>query len=100
MYFAGLLYDGNTIHLFCGGDEMLDKRNLGKVIKNRRKELMLTQNQVSEVTGLSRNYISDIENGRYSPSIDSLSRIAIYLNLDLNVLKMTDIQVSTEESIK
>jgi transcriptional regulator with XRE-family HTH domain len=53
----------------------------------------MTQGSVSRITGLSRNYISDIENGRYMPSIDSLSRIAICLNLDLNVLKEREIQV-------
>lgn len=71
---------------------MLDKKSLGKIIQDKRKELELTQNQLSEATQLSRNYISDIENGRYSPSIDTLARIAIHLGIDLNVLKMTEIQ--------
>ncbi|WP_163102283.1 helix-turn-helix domain-containing protein [Peribacillus alkalitolerans] len=72
---------------------MLDKKILGKLIQEKRKELGITQNQLSHVTELSRNYISDIENGRYTPSVDSLSKIAIYLKLDLNVIKMTEIQV-------
>jgi transcriptional regulator with XRE-family HTH domain len=72
---------------------MLDKKTLGKLIQHKRKELGITQTQVSEATELSRNYISDIENGRYKPSVDSLSKIAIFLNLDLNLIKMTEIQV-------
>jgi transcriptional regulator with XRE-family HTH domain len=52
----------------------------------------MTQEQLSSVTNLSRNYISDIENGRYMPSLNALSKIAICLNIDLNVLKMTEIQ--------
>lgn len=72
---------------------MLDKKKLGNIIKTKRREKKMTQGTVSRITGLSRNYISDIENGRYKPSIDSLSRIAICLNLDLNVLKKTEIQV-------
>jgi transcriptional regulator with XRE-family HTH domain len=72
---------------------MIDRKKLGNIIRSKRREKNLTQVSVSRITGLSRNYISDIENGRYMPSINSLSKIAICLNLDLNVLKMTEIQV-------
>lgn len=71
---------------------MLDKKALGAIIKKRRNEVGMTQDQLSSVTNLSRNYISDIENGRYTPSLNALSKIAICLNIDLNVLKMTEIQ--------
>ena len=72
---------------------MLDMKSFGKIIQKKRKELGYTQTQVSEATELSRNYISDIENGRYTPSIDSLLKIAVYLGIDLNIIKMTEIQV-------
>lgn len=72
---------------------MLDKKTLGNIIKSKRREKKMTQSLLSEATGLSRNYISDIENGRYMPSTESLSKIAVCIDLDLNVLKMTEIQV-------
>ncbi|MGE6376571.1 helix-turn-helix domain-containing protein [Peribacillus muralis] len=72
---------------------MVDKKTLGKIIQGKRKELGKTQSRLAKETDLSRNYISDIENGRYTPSIDSLTKIAISLGLDLNVIKMTEIQV-------
>ncbi|MCM3242728.1 helix-turn-helix domain-containing protein [Cytobacillus oceanisediminis] len=72
---------------------MVDKKTLGKIIQSKRKELGKTQSRLAEETDLSRNYISDIENGRYTPSIDSLTKIAVSLGLDLNVIKMTEIQV-------
>ncbi|MGM0863409.1 MAG: helix-turn-helix domain-containing protein [Bacillota bacterium] len=72
---------------------MIDRKFLGNEIKERRKYLGFTQYELSRITNLSRNYISDIENGRYCPSIQSLSRIAVVLELDLNVIKMTEIQV-------
>ncbi|MGG4011452.1 helix-turn-helix domain-containing protein [Bacillus smithii] len=75
---------------------MLDKKTLGQIIKSKRNEIGMTQDQLSSATRLSRNYISDIENGRYMPSINSLSRIAICLNMDLNLLKMTEIQVNSD----
>lgn len=72
---------------------MLDKKTLGTAIKQKRKERGFKQSDVSLVTKLSRNYISDIENGRYMPSVDALSKLATCLDMDLNLIKMTEIQV-------
>jgi transcriptional regulator with XRE-family HTH domain len=71
---------------------MLNKKILGEIIKNQRKSLKMKQHEVSSITKLSRTYISDIERGRHMPSTDALSKLAICLDLDLNVLKMTEIQ--------
>lgn len=54
---------------------MLDKKMVGQIVQNRRKEKQLTQSEVAELTGLSRNYLSDIENGRYMPSAETLFRL-------------------------
>ncbi|KIN28631.1 helix-turn-helix transcriptional regulator [Bacillus subtilis] len=75
---------------------MLDGKKLGALIKRKRKESHLKQTEMAKALGLSRTYLSDIENGRYLPSTNTLSRIAIFINLDLNVLKMTEIQVVEE----
>lgn len=75
------------------GGIMLDKKALGELIKLKRKEMGLRQVQVSLITCLSRNYISDIESGRYMPSVETLLKLAICLDIDLNCLKMTEIQV-------
>lgn len=72
---------------------MIDKKALGTVIREKRKSLKKRQNEVSNSTGLSRNYISDIENGRYAPSLDALSKLGSCLDLDLNMIKMPEIQV-------
>ncbi|MGN7359986.1 helix-turn-helix domain-containing protein [Paenibacillus sp. SAF-054] len=71
----------------------MDKKLLGKIIQSQRKNKKLRQYQVSESTGLSRNYISDIENGRYMPSVETLSKLACFLDLDLNLIKGTEIHV-------
>lgn len=75
-------------------DKQGKKKIIGKFIGDKRQDKGLTQVEVAEMTGLSRNYISDIENGRYMPSVDSLFKLASCLNLDLNsLLKMTEKQV-------
>lgn len=71
---------------------MLDKKAVGKLIQDCRKLKRLKQSEVARLTGLSRNYLSDIENGRYMPSVETISKLATCLELDLNMLKMTEIQ--------
>ncbi|MGG3426904.1 helix-turn-helix transcriptional regulator [Bacillus licheniformis] len=71
---------------------MFDRKLLGALIKNQRCKKKLTQLELAEQTGLSRSYISDIENGRYIPGASTLTSLAICIDLDLNLLKMTEIQ--------
>ncbi len=42
----------------------------------RRKEARLTQELTAERSGLARSYISELENGKYMPTIDALFRLA------------------------
>ena len=60
--------------------------NVGKAISTHRKEWGLTQGELPSKTRLSRPYISDVENGRYSPSLKSLKIIADALELTLSDL--------------
>ena len=55
-------------------------KQLGKRIRERRKELGLTQNAVSG-DFITRNMLSSIENGSAKPSIDTLIYIADKLNM-------------------
>lgn len=73
--------------------ELQVSKTIGEEIRSKRKEVGLTQLMVATQAGLSRNYISDIESGRYTPSVDTLAKLARILNIDLNFLtKMTEIQ--------
>jgi immF control region 10 kDa protein len=67
--------------------------NIGDKIKAKRREGGLTQSELADKVGISRNYISDLENGRYIPSVKTLSKIASVLGIDLNFLiEMSEIQ--------
>lgn len=66
---------------------------IGIEIKSKRTEKGYTQDELAAAVGISRNYISDLENERYTPSVKTLSRIAKELEMDLNFLiKMSEIQ--------
>ena len=44
--------------------------DLGKVIRSKRKKLGYTQAQLSEYTGFSTSFISDLENGKKQQSLE------------------------------
>jgi transcriptional regulator with XRE-family HTH domain len=67
--------------------------SIGEEIKKNRNAKGFTQDELAEKIGISRNYISDLENNRYAPSVKTLSKIAVALQMDLNfLLKMSEIQ--------
>ena len=69
---------------------------LNKIIKEKREELKLTQEEVARAIGITRNYLSDIENGRYQPSFNTSIKLIKFLGIDLNLLpSMTEIQDNT-----
>ena len=43
----------------------------------------LTQAQLSEMTGIQRPNLSRLENGKTNPNIETLSRIAIVLDIGI-----------------
>lgn len=53
----------------------IDKKLVGDRIKRRRKAAGLTQEALAEQIGLSKNHLSNIERGRYLPTIETLLMI-------------------------
>jgi transcriptional regulator with XRE-family HTH domain len=58
----------------------------GELLRNRRKDLKLTLNDVALRSGLSVSFISLAERGKAIPSIVSLSRLAQALEIELSEL--------------
>lgn len=51
-----------------------------------RKNAGLTQQQLSEKVGISRAFLTNIELGKYTPSLKVASEIAIFLEKDISEL--------------
>jgi transcriptional regulator with XRE-family HTH domain len=62
-----------------------DAKDFGKAIKTRRKELGYTQSYVSDVTGYSVSFISELENGKATAEIGKALTLANILGLDITV---------------
>jgi transcriptional regulator with XRE-family HTH domain len=54
---------------------------VAKNLTDYREQSSLTQQQLSELAGIDRKTINRIENGHFSPSIDTLTRLAVALNV-------------------
>ena len=63
----------------------LSKR-FGKRIKIERIKQEISQEKLAELSGLHRTTLGSIENGKTSPTLDSIARIANALNLTLSEL--------------
>lgn len=59
---------------------------IGDNIKKIRKEKKLTQQQLAKEMGISRSYLSDVENNRYNPSIKTLISLANKLGVTMPYL--------------
>lgn len=54
----------------------LDYSYIGKRIRERRKELKLTQEKLAELSDLSLSYTGAVERGKKIPSLEAFIRIA------------------------
>ena len=60
-----------------------DAASFGKAIKQRRKELGMTQAYISETCGFSVSFISDLENGKKTAELEKAIILANLLGLDI-----------------
>ncbi len=66
-------------------ERIRNSTDLGKAIRSRRKSLNYTQQYISEVTGLSVSFLSDLENGKQTCEIGKTLKLINLLALDLNI---------------
>ncbi|MHB9125781.1 MAG: helix-turn-helix domain-containing protein [Armatimonadota bacterium] len=61
-------------------------KTLAGNIKQRRKEIGLSQEALAEIAEMSRDYLACIETSRDNPSLSILTRIATALGTDVPAL--------------
>lgn len=65
--------------------KITDSKSLGQAIRMRRKELHYSQAYLSEFTGFSISFISDLERGKPTAEIEKTLRLINILGLDVFV---------------
>lgn len=74
----------------------IDYKKIGLRIKAARESKKMTQEELAEVTGLTNNYISNIERSRSKPSIKTLVKICNALNVTPDYILMDSVFASKE----
>lgn len=64
----------------------LNYLEIGQRMQNKRKELKITQEKLSEIIDVSPSYVSEIERGCSITSLATISKIAEVLDLSLDYL--------------
>lgn len=59
--------------------------HIGEAIKNRRKELGITQPDLAELAKVSINTLYKLERGQSNPSLDVLNKLAEVLGMELKL---------------
>lgn len=73
--------------------QKLSAEKLAETVKNKRKEKDMTQEKLSEATGINRVIIGRIEQRKYVPSINQIESLAEVLEFDL-----TDMFIEKDEN--
>ncbi len=77
-----------------------DKRNiLGSRIMQRRKQLGIKQSELAEAIGVSDNQISNIENGKSFPRLNSFLRICEILDCNSDYFLSGIVKKDVNENI-
>ncbi len=64
----------------------IDYYLMGKRLQERRVKANMTQEQVAEQANISTVYLSKIENGKVSPTLDTLAAICTAIDVDLGFI--------------
>lgn len=73
-------------------------KKIGMIVKIYRTKKNLSQDKLAGLAGLNKNSIGVIERGESSPSVDTLYKIALALNVELKDLvdiKKFDLYIET-----
>lgn len=70
---------------------------LSELISEKRKRKNLSQNELSNLTGINRTMISRIENGDYVPSLEQLNSLITTLEFDITETFDTSVDVTANK---
>lgn len=59
---------------------------IGEMIRNKRKEVKITQQELGEILGVSSQMIAQYENNKRKPKIDTLRKICKAMNITVGEL--------------
>ena len=67
-------------------DRILDTRELGNVIRKRRRELGYTQAFLANYAGVSASFLSELENGKETIQAGKMMEVISLLGMDICII--------------
>jgi len=64
---------------------IMHQEELIKILRERREALKVTQEQLAELSGVGLRTLKAIESGKGNPTIDTLTKLAEVLGLELKL---------------
>lgn len=89
----------DTAQMTAGNEDRTDysiEKDISELLLALRKDMGISQKELSEITGIPQSNISKIENGHYLPSLSILKRVADALGKRLTV-DFIDVSSSVED---
>ena len=77
--------EGTNVYIIKAYQEKMSVA-VGRMYKQARREMGLTQQEVADVSGVKRPNIARLESGKHSPTVDMLNRIADSMGMDMEIL--------------
>ena len=65
--------------------KITDSKSFGAALRERRKQLGYTQGYISDFTGLSISFLSDLENGKKTIQLEKAIQVAMLLGLNITI---------------
>ncbi|MBR4376925.1 MAG: helix-turn-helix transcriptional regulator [Spirochaetia bacterium] len=75
----------------------VDKKYIGQILQNARKENGLKQAQLAELVGISEKHLSKIETGKNYPALDNFLKLISILHLSFNDFGIEESQIPSEK---
>ena len=79
---------------------MEKKKLIGLRIKELRRTKNISQEKLSEKIGISSKYLSSIERGKGNPSLDTVIKLAVALDVELSDIFTLSHQGKTTKDLK
>lgn len=76
-------FTAGTKSLYQGQSKISTAKDLGKMLKATRAAARLNQEQLADIAGVGRRFISELENGKQSLEFGKVLSVAAVLGVDL-----------------
>lgn len=63
----------------------MDQKEIGIILKERRKSLKITQFDLADIAGVSVRSLRDIEKGKTNPELETLLNLCKVLGLEISI---------------